>query len=389
MGTNWLSVGDRLVEHAEHGTTDNSENLVTVPASYYLNQEQWEAEMRNIFDRLPLMFAFSCEMREIGSYRSLTLRGKPVIAVRGGDGVVRAFLNVCTHRGTLLMPEGNGKCSRIVCPYHSWAYDLEGDLAWVQETSKFGDFDKSDRGLTELPCEEIAGLIFVILTPGLSIDMPQYLGGALEQWRVLELEQWHVYERRVLRSVNWKIVYDGYHDGYHIASVHPTTVGSYNANNITTFDAYGPHQRIGFADQDILTIKDKPWEERGPVEGFNIVLTLFPNTSSAWWPGEGGLFTQIIPGPTPGESTTIQTFFRAELPETPEAKREVDDWVDLLHRTVRDEDYKVVGNQQEGLASGAIKEVLFGRNEIGQQRLHAWIRHLSQDNPNPSEQPAA
>lgn len=380
-------VAERLLAHLENGTTDSAEAVTALPVSYYLDPVLWRREMHNIFERLPLMLAFSCELRGAGAYRAIDVVGVPVLLVRGRDGVARAFFNVCRHRGSRLAAEGTGRAVRLVCPYHAWAYDDRGALVGVHQARSFGELDCAARGLVELPCQERAGLVFALLTPGRAIDVPAYLGGMLDELASLELQTWHVYTRRELHSANWKLTHDGYVDGYHLQSLHPRSVGLISVANRHTFDAFGPHQKIGFANHDLGKLRDKAPEQWGREEGFGYVRTLFPNVSLAVRPGVGGLVSQLLPGPTPDRSRTLQTYLRARLPRTEREKQRLDAEVEFLHAAVRDEDYTTVAGIQQGLESGAIDEVVFGRNELGNQRLHRWIRYYSQDEPDEAGRP--
>lgn len=382
-------IGERLLDHVVNGTTDLTDDVLRMPVSYYLDADRWGREMTNIFKRLPLMLAFSSELAEAGAYRSMDVVGVPVLIVRGSDGVVRAFVNACSHRGARLVAEGSGQCSRrFVCPYHAWAYDDRGALVGVFKSGLFGDVDKQTKGLTELHCEEIAGLVFVELTPEEPMDVRAYLGGMVEELETLGIADWKVYDRRELWSANWKSTFDGYVDGYHLEVLHPKTVGLLSKGAVNTFDFFGPHQKIGFANQNIDKLRGVSSSEWAQDDGFGFVRALFPSTSLAVQTGVGGLVSQLIPGPTPDRSKTIQSFVYAQLPETDEEKKRADEVVEIFHAAVRDEDYATVESVQQGMASGAIDEVMFGRNEVGNQRLHAWVQYYAEDELRREDRPS-
>ncbi|MFT5696336.1 MAG: phenylpropionate dioxygenase-like ring-hydroxylating dioxygenase large terminal subunit [Myxococcota bacterium] len=374
-----VEVGKRLLGHLANSSTDRADAPMTMPVSYYLDPARFEREMSHIFRRLPLMLAFSCELAAPNAYKAIDVVGIPVLIVRGHDGVVRAFMNVCRHRGSRLAAEGCGVSRRIVCPYHAWAYDHEGELVSIHKSEQFGDLDKKTKGLVRLPCEERAGLIFVSLSKDAPFDLDVYLGGMLDDLESLEMDSWHVYARRELVSANWKAVHDGYVDGYHLEVLHRNTVGRFTKGALNTFDHFGPHQRIGFANQDIAKLGEQAPETWEQDDGFGFVRTLFPNVSLAVQSGTGGLVSQLLPGPTSSQSKTIQTFLRKRLPETEEEVDRADFEVELFHATVRDEDYATVAGVQQGMESGAIDEVTFGRNELGNQRLHEWIDHYTRE----------
>ena len=381
------AVGERLLDHVAQGTTDVLSDVRRSPASYYLDPELWDQEMRNIFKRLPLMLAFSTEIAEAGAYRAIDVVGVPVLIVRGSDGVARAFLNACRHRAARLLEEGTGQCQRIVCPYHAWAYNDQGGLMGVFKSKQFGDVDRETHGLRELPCEELAGLVFVSLTPDASMNVREYLGGMVDDLESLGIDQWHVYTRRELYSANWKATFDGYVDGYHLEVLHPKTVGLLSKGAVNTFEAFGPHQKIGFANQNIETIREIPSAEWDQDQGFGFVRTLFPSTSLAVTAGFGGLVSQLIPGPTPDRSKTVQSFVYAHLPETEKERVEADQMVEVFHAAVRDEDYRTVDGVQQSMASGVVDEVILGRNEVGNQWMHDWVTYYGQDDPRPEDRP--
>ena len=114
----YLTLAERLLDYVDTGTTDSAPDVHNVPVSYYLDESLWQKEMNNIFRRLPLMLAFTCEMRNAGDYKAMDVADFPVLIVRGKDGKVRAFLNACTHRGAFVAQEGKGNFARFTCPYH-------------------------------------------------------------------------------------------------------------------------------------------------------------------------------------------------------------------------------------------------------------------------------
>jgi phenylpropionate dioxygenase-like ring-hydroxylating dioxygenase large terminal subunit len=133
------------------------------PASAYTSPERFEAEMRVLFNGMPQLAGLSCEAAAPGSYLTTTAGRVPVVVVRQPDGTVKAFVNVCRHRGATLLrcPIGDG-LRKITCPYHAWTYSLDGCLrSFPGAEAGFDDIDKSTHGLIELPVAERYGLIFV------------------------------------------------------------------------------------------------------------------------------------------------------------------------------------------------------------------------------------
>ena len=144
---------------------EQAPDVLRVPAHHYLDEERGKLERERIFKRLPLTLAASCELPKAGDYKSCEATGVPVLIVRGMDGVVRAFVNSCAHRGAQIVTETCGNARRLMCPYHAWTYDLEGKLASVFQERDFGSVDRATHGLIRLPVLERAGLVWVILDP--------------------------------------------------------------------------------------------------------------------------------------------------------------------------------------------------------------------------------
>src|SRR5918911_3867299 len=142
-----MQLAKRMLALYDAGTTDQADTTYRIPTSTYVDPERWALEMERIFRRVPLPLALSCELRAPGAYRALDAVGVPVLVVRGDDGVVRAFVNSCRHRGSLVVGDGCGTARRFTCPYHAWSYDRSGCLAGIYSEESFGDVDKSTMGL--------------------------------------------------------------------------------------------------------------------------------------------------------------------------------------------------------------------------------------------------
>jgi len=107
--------------------------VLTVPTRSYTDPERWANEVELIFMRLPLMLALSIELPNPGDYKAMEMVGRPVLLTREKDGKVRAFLNVCSHRGAPVAEPGKGNCNRFSCPYHGWTYANDGRLIGIAE----------------------------------------------------------------------------------------------------------------------------------------------------------------------------------------------------------------------------------------------------------------
>jgi phenylpropionate dioxygenase-like ring-hydroxylating dioxygenase large terminal subunit len=196
---------------------------VGLPAWIYHDAEFFALEKRKVFR---CSWQLVCHLNDIprhGDYHCLDLLGESLVAVRGADGTVRSFHNVCRHRASRLLDGPSGNCTaRIICPYHAWTYALDGRLIGVPQRDTFGNFEMARHGLVELEQEIFLGFIFVRLEAGLPSvrEMAAPYADELAVYRMQEL----VPQGRVTlrpRRVNWKNVADNYSDGMHINVAHP------------------------------------------------------------------------------------------------------------------------------------------------------------------------
>lgn len=376
-------VAEIMRDYVENKQTFLTDKTKTVPVRSYTDPDQWKAEMELVFKRVPLMLAFTAELPNPGDYKAMDAVGMPVLINRDKTGKVRAFLNVCSHRGAPVANEGHGNCPRFTCKYHGWTFGQDGKLIGVSEASKFGEVHKSELGLRELPCQEKAGMIFVVLTPNAPIDVDAYFRGFLEDFEALDFANWSYMGSRVIEGANWKIAYDGYLEGYHFASLHPQTIFPRTPSNCMHYEGFGPHQRIGFPQHRIAeALKDVPREEWGTQEnnGFDFVRIMFPNVSAFIAP-EITQIAQLFPGPTPGENRTVLNYLRREPIRDEEDRANVEAAMNFFRDVTYTEDYLIGLEIQKGLESGAHDDLVFGRNERGNQYFHEWLDWYLQDDP--------
>jgi phenylpropionate dioxygenase-like ring-hydroxylating dioxygenase large terminal subunit len=373
-----------VLRHVETGTTDQAPDVLRVPVANYLDPARWRLEIDRVFMRLPLMLALSIELPRPGEYKAMDAVGKPVLITRASDGKARAFLNVCKHRGMHIVGEGRGKCARFTCQYHGWTYANDGRLVGIAERRTFGEVDKSSLHLTELPCEEIAGMIFVILTPRLAIDVRTWLGGMLPDLEALRLDTWYYHGAKELVGANWKVAYDGYLEGYHFAAAHPETVAPRTPSNRAHYRMHGPHMLIAFPQVGVRKLHELPREAWGRQENkaYDFVRVLFPNLSFFLAP-EMCQFAQLMPGPTPDRNRTILNYIFPSQPADAAAMQKLDEMCNFFAKVVNDEDYLLGLKVQSGLESGAMNEIVFGRNEPGNQHFHRWLQSYLDEAPEP------
>ncbi|MFN6554494.1 aromatic ring-hydroxylating oxygenase subunit alpha [Mycolicibacterium septicum] len=272
----------RFPKPAEGSWTQHYPELGTGPVSYEdsISPEIYELERKAIFKRAWLNVGRVEQLSRKGSYftREMKAANTSIIVVRGKSGEVKAFHNVCRHRGNKLvwddMPleETSGVCRQFTCKYHAWRYDLDGELTFVQQEAEFFDLDKSRYGLVPVHCEVWEGFIFVNFAKVPEQSLREFLGPMitdLEGYPFDKMTSRFTYRSEV--KANWKLYMDAFQEFYHAPILHanqsPTAYSKAAAES--GFEA--PHYRIEGPHRLVSTSGVRAWEMpdemRKPIEG--------------------------------------------------------------------------------------------------------------------------
>lgn len=228
-----------------HNATPTPTAEASRPVRIYTDPVRFEAEMECIFGRFAVPILPSCALPEPGSFLANDSFGVPVLLTRDRAGKVHAFLNICTHRGSKLVPVCDAVGSgRMSCPYHAWTFGLDGALVGIPRSETFPSANKAELGLIRLPAHETAGFIWVGLHEDRDVPLPDNVEGLDADLRALGLPDMHVYGRRNydLKS-NWKLVVEPFLEAYHVQRLHQKTVAALNADNNPIIVWMGPHLR--------------------------------------------------------------------------------------------------------------------------------------------------
>jgi choline monooxygenase len=202
------------------------ERAQTIPARWYSDPAVYAAECRSVFGGTWQAVGRADQVREPGQFFTADLTGEPLLVVRGDDGELRAFFNVCRHRAARVMPDAGGRATRLRCRYHGWTYDLCGRLRGTPEFDGVADFRREDNGLSPITAAVWGPLIWVYLGSPPSA-LADYLAPLPERAAALNLDRLRFVARREYRlACNWKVFVDNYLDGgYHVNTVHPGLAG--------------------------------------------------------------------------------------------------------------------------------------------------------------------
>lgn len=197
--------------------------LKSLAARYYTDPQVFEVERAGLLSRTWQFACHSSALKETGDYVAFELSGESLFCIRGRDGIIRTFYNVCQHRAHQLV-EGSGTTRVVVCPYHAWTYELTGKLRAGPNINSVDGIDKSSICLTEVRTEEFLGFVFVNLDPD-AAPMEEWFPNArseLEEWvpnfKKLQPLEWI----SIPENCNWKVSVENYSECYHCSLNHKT-----------------------------------------------------------------------------------------------------------------------------------------------------------------------
>ena len=193
----------------------------TIPAPWYIDSRIADLERLNVFGKTWQLVARTDQIGKPGEFVATAVAGEPVIVVRGSDGVLRAFYNVCRHHAAAVVTQPCGLAEILQCPYHGWKYGLDGSLKGMPEFDGVQNFDRAQNGLVPIRVETWECFVFVNLDPK-AAPLTEFLGGLVKRMAPLGVSKLHYFDRRSYNiACNWKVYVDNYLDGgYHVPHLH-------------------------------------------------------------------------------------------------------------------------------------------------------------------------
>lgn len=354
----------RILDLTERGTTHTLDEVAANPITNYTDPDRYADEVRVLFREFPLVIGHASDLAQPGDFFTHDETGVPILVTRTAAGEVKAFLNVCRHRGARVENEPCGNSRRFTCPYHAWNYDGDGTLVGMPQSFGFDGLDRSRHGLVELPAFERFGLIWVVPSRrDDEIDLAAWVAPMEAQLADLDLGEHVIFRRWSLeKDMSWRFVVEAFQESYHFCSAHRDTACSNYLDNQSLFIDYGPHVRhnvplpgaVGLRDQD-----ESEWDYRA---NFMTQNYLFPANFVQVMTDHVYVHTILPTGP--GTSVFQCMMLIPEAPATEKAERYWNRNYDVI-RTVFDEDFAIGEGIQANLATGANDHFTFGTYECG------------------------
>jgi phenylpropionate dioxygenase-like ring-hydroxylating dioxygenase large terminal subunit len=356
------------LEAIDRGEPPLEEHFTRNRADAYTSHERAAREREILFKGHPIVVGFSSEIPNPGDFLSEDLAPVPIMIVRAKDGGLRAFANICRHRGSRLVNECGSGAERFVCPYHAWTYDLDGRLIAIPDEIGFEGLDHSTRGLVALPVAERHGLIFVHPTPGAPLDAGQTLDGLDADIASYGIGRFiHAESRAVTRRMNWKLASDTFWEAYHIRVLHAANVAPLFVRNLALFDPFGRNHRLVGVRKSIEKLRAMPEDKWDILPHATILMNIFPNTVLVMQTDHAEVYRIFPDHDHPNHCTTVVSVL------APEPSPKWTKTLDLLLGVV-EQDFAIGEGIQRNFESGAIRETVYGRYEGALEHFHRSIR---------------
>ena len=368
-----ISVGNQLLQYIDTKSTALSPEIYLQPVREYICAEQQQREIQRLFRDGPLCVGLSGNLPGPATYFTDDLSGVPLLLTRDENSTVHAFLNVCRHRGAKVA-DGCAKARTFVCPYHAWAYGLDGKLVARPAEESFVSAPRETHGLVPIPVVEKDGFLWVNPNPNGKLDLEQHLCGIDRDLAGYGLENYHLYDSVVLRRrMNWKLIVDTFLESYHFCVLHKNTICSIFHENLQTFDPFGNNFRLVSPRRtidELRKLEPAHWSLFPHIVGLYV---LFPNTVYVWQLDHVELWHIYPDGDDPNFGCMKLSLYIPDRAITESAKAHWDKNMALVVKVVEEEDFPVGEDIQRGFYSGAQENITFGINEPGLTHFHKGV----------------
>jgi Rieske 2Fe-2S family protein len=344
----------------------------TIPASNYIDASRFEAELKSVFRRVPVLAGPSAMLSKPRQYLNIDITGMPVLMTRTKEGVVHAFANVCRHRGMKLCQSRDPVAApRIVCPYHAWTYDLDGRLVGMPRSEIFPGLPKQELGLVKLGCVEAGGLIWVGLDPHQPPDFSGVQGELAADFDAFNMRNLFLFDKATFKvNANWKLIMDSMLDSYHVTRLHKDSLARFGVDSENMIDRIGPHIRNAAhrGNFDRANISDRHGEMRQMMV-FSYIP--FPNGIIVVSPHYISLG---VVRPVANDRTEVDYYQLYDRPPRDERiAGKMREAFDLMERVFAKEDYWAAEMCDQGLRSGTLDQVQLGGMEVQIRMFHEAV----------------
>ena len=354
---------------AAYDPNQSLDRAFTIPSSWYVDKNLYELELKTVFSNTWQLAARVDQVSQPGQYATTDIAGEPVVVVRGSDGVLRAFFNVCRHHAAAVMTEQEGNAAQLRCPYHGWTYSLEGELKGTPDFSGVCDFDRTQNGLVPVEIATWENWVFVKLSGRRAIKLDEFLSTNLtEEIKQINLTGLHWFERRHYHfDCNWKVFVDNYLDGgYHVPYLHK------GLDSVLDYSNYTIENGTRHCLQSSPIVTEGAEAQTGAVRKGERALYywIYPNFMINWY--DGVMDTNLVVPRGVDQTEVIFDFYFPDV--VSQEARERNAASVAVGQRIQDEDVAICKSVQRGLNSRAYNAGrLSVRREAGEHLFHRLL----------------
>jgi carnitine monooxygenase subunit len=348
---------------------------LSLPGWVYHDPDYFRVEMARLIRPAWQIVCHESDIPNAGDWRTLELLGESIIVIRGQDDAVRAFANVCRHRGSRLVDGEAGCAKRLTCPYHAWTYAADGRLVGVPDREDYAGLDPSQLGLIPVEMERWRGFLFVRLEgggPGVAAMMAPCEAEVAPH----RFEDLRAIGRITLRprAVNWKNVADNYSDGLHINVAHPGLTRLFGSGYGIEAGAFVDRMWGDLLDRPSPNPSERAYQHLLPKGAGRrwLYFKLWPNVAFDIYPDQVD-FMHFVP------VSATETMIREISYAVPDERREMKaarylNW--RINRRVNAEDTALIARVQQGMASSYYRPGPLGESEVCLRSFARKLRRL-------------
>jgi choline monooxygenase len=338
----------------------------TIPAAWYTDPRIAELERLSVFSKTWQLVARTDQVRSPGEFVRATVAGEPIVVVRGNDGVLRGFYNVCRHHAAAVVTEPCGQASLLHCPYHGWNYGLDGSLKGMPEFEGVENFDRAQNGLVPVRVETWECFVLVNLDEH-AMPLAEFLGRLVQRVAPLGIGKLRYFDRRTYNiNCNWKVFVDNYLDGgYHVPHLHK------GLNSVLDYKQYTIENEDRYCLQSSPMVASSEDATTGAVRKGDRAWYFWQHPNLMINCYAGYMDTNLVIPIDVDHCTVIFDFYFADISE---ANRKYNEESVNVGNRVQEEDLGICEDVQRGLKSRAYRAGrLSVRREAGEQLFHRLL----------------
>jgi choline monooxygenase len=338
----------------------------TIPAPWYVDARIAELERLSVFSKTWQLVARTEQVKGPGQFVSTTVAGEPIVVVRGNDGALRAFYNVCRHHAAAVVTQTCGQASLLHCPYHGWNYGLDGSLKGMPEFEGVENFDRAQNGLVPIRVETWECFVFINLDEH-AAPLTDFLGGLVKRIAPLGVGSLHYFDRRTYNiACNWKVFVDNYLDGgYHVPHLHK------GLNSVLDYKQYTIENEDRYCLQSSPMVASTEDAATGAARKGDRAWYFWQHPNLMINCYAGYMDTNLV---IPVDVDHCHVIFDFYFGDISEAAREYNEQSVNVGNRVQEEDLGICEDVQRGLKSRAYRAGrLSVRREAGEQLFHQLL----------------